>query len=696
MFVIQAAMGIGKTTVIAREIAQANGLREYYAPTHGLANEVKEKILQLNPSLRVVVIAGRSHPGADGNPLCRKHKLAEGVARAGGDVYGSICSKKRVVAKTTAFERCQYYTACPYIAQFRPADVTIYPHAYLPLRRMKLEPAVPDIAVIDESFYSSCIEVVDVPIRLLRAPFLDQSTAHVLAQVEHALVRELPLLTYLRETGAYAEEWVAAWKSISTGAHISPAMGASEQKRALPQLRERSLLKALFHIVFVEMGHGRRGSQGILYSAESQMVKVHITKRIVRFDERTYGPPGKVARLIHIDGSADDRIIQQWFPGARTTRISAPRNARVVQVSSTRCSTTSLSPRRNSDASSKKVARRRLRQLEAFIARKAVQHPKVLVVGPQEITGNPKTKVRPLIRVPANADLAHFNAIRGIDRWKDHDAIILIGRNEPPIEVAEEIARCVFLTDYEPLKFAEEWTTEPRGYRLKKGRQGVSVITHPDSRIQAILEQLREAESVQAIDRLRLIHSTTTKAVYILSNIPLDIDVDELVTWDELMEGARLEQAWNALPDVMPLQPDWLARRFPRLWKTPDAAKADVRRWLKECQITNNIHISNLTLFKHQYRTARSLSGGSRQRAWSVFLSRETDAEQTRACLEGLLGFPVELRPVSRGDLPTAAGDQASAPPAAITSSSSSVIASSRAILTRASPESTTRLVPCA
>jgi hypothetical protein len=71
-----------------------------------------------------------------------------------------------------------------------------------------------------------------------------------------------------------------------------------------------------------------------------------------------------------------------------------------------------------------------------------------------------------------------------------------------------------------------------------------------------VVEQVREAEMVQAVDRLRLIHSPREKTVVILCNIPLDLPVDELVTWRELAGDDRLEEApalceengWDALP----------------------------------------------------------------------------------------------------------------------------------------------------
>ena len=89
--------------------------------------------------------------------------------------------------------------------------------------------------------------------------------------------------------------------------------------------------------------------------------------------------------------------------------------------------------------------------------------------------------------------------------------------------------------------------------------QSVKVKVHPDRRVQAVVEQAREAEMLQAIDRLRLIHSPRKKIVCILCNIPLDIPVDELVTWKQLTGDRRLNDALAACDardwDTLPLAP---------------------------------------------------------------------------------------------------------------------------------------------
>ena len=85
---------------------------------------------------------------------------------------------------------------------------------------------------------------------------------------------------------------------------------------------------------------------------------------------------------------------------------------------------------------------------------------------------------------------------------------------------------------------------------------------------------------LQAIDRLRLIHAERRKTVYILCNIPLDVPVDELLTWKQLIGNDRLRTAIGQCDvrgwDALPLAAKELNAGFPGLWESRKAAQ----RWL--------------------------------------------------------------------------------------------------------------------
>jgi hypothetical protein len=118
---------------------------------------------------------------------------------------------------------------------------------------------------------------------------------------------------------------------------------------------------------------------------------------------------------------------------------------------------------------------------------------------------------------------------------------------------------------------------QTRGYGVRDGSSVAGKVwVHPDPRVQAVIEQVRERETAQAIDRLRLIHRTVPARVIVLSNAVLDLTVDHLVTWKEIMPS-RFEQAAARGP-AMPLSASELARCFPDLWETEAVAKKDLQR----------------------------------------------------------------------------------------------------------------------
>lgn len=156
-----------------------------------------------------------------------------------------------------------------------------------------------------------------------------------------------------------------------------------------------------------------------------------------------------------------------------------------------------------------------------------------------------------------NFKMEWFGNLRGNDRYKHTKALVVAGRLQPSTDVLEDTARAIFGLDGAEMQFlpriwneetgrfqAEGMPTENRPIRGKNGSYVmVPVQYHPDSRINIILEQIRESEISQVISRVRPVHRADENPceVVILSNVPVPgVEVDEFITYKN----------WFAMDDV--------------------------------------------------------------------------------------------------------------------------------------------------
>ena len=102
----------------------------------------------------------------------------------------------------------------------------------------------------------------------------------------------------------------------------------------------------------------------------------------------------------------------------------------------------------------------------------------------------------------------------------------------------------------------------------------VDVSVHPDPRAQALLEQVRERELEQAVARLRLVHRDRPATVYLLSNIPLNLEVTTVTTWNALARDREAE-ACHRWAGVWLASASERAKAAPDLWATAEAAETD-------------------------------------------------------------------------------------------------------------------------
>jgi hypothetical protein len=228
------------------------------------------------------------------------------------------------------------------------------------------------------------------------------------------------------------------------------------------------------------------------------------------------------------------------------------------------------------------------------------------------------------------AKVIHFGSLRGLDHYKDYDTVVIIGRNQPNVQALEKEARALYWDSEDSLGLITQdkggfrnLLEDKRGYRVRSGlHEEVGVHVHPDQDVQAILEQIRECESTQAIDRLRHVRASQDsekKRVFILSNVVLDITVDHLWKWGELQRSMAL---WEEADGLLPLNKKHLMARCPSVSSESTATTriAEIRR----CRPLMELLISPIVFEYYSYRAK-----GQRVASEALVASDYTNPKET-------------------------------------------------------------------
>ena len=251
-----------------------------------------------------------------------------------------------------------------------------------------------------------------------------------------------------------------------------------------------------------------------------------------------------------------------------------------------------------------------------------------------------------------------MNGLRGVDV-----EVIQIGRNQAPLEAVEDMAAALWWNSPDELVSLDGGRLQDaeRGHRMADGSLGGRIFkeaVHPEPKVQAIMEQGRERQAVQGIDRIRPVRAVEPKRVWILCDLPMPITVDELVTWDGLLLRARLatELATNG---VLPLSAKHIAQYKPRLF-TPGIAEGQnptvraVQIALAKARLTLKAHRNDPTNylvdpFRCAFALFRTRAGGPERLALIWRDCADPKAALTQALGEVVKEFRFETETVQPG-----------------------------------------------
>lgn len=533
--------GTGKSTLTIDQLI-ALGLRvEFYVPNHALGEEAIVRLLQRHGHhVDVVAIYGRNHDGVGGS-VCHKHEAVEALADKGiHSVFGLLCKAGKDV-------ECEHFGNCLWMSQNDPRQLKFLPHVMLPLPRSAFDKQTPDVVVIDEDFLQHAVSKGEWPLDALLT-----SGEPLLEEIAVTLTKGQPLLPRLRRKFGDLKAEIEGIEAPEPWLpKIDPLMGSKESLRVVKSFKPASIpdFTLLLTVLQEALEAEIEETQGIWYDRSKKVVKA----ASLRPFERIEGIPTLI-----LDGTMNIDAIRRLFPTVEYHRIDIRRRYQgpTIQVYDTALSKASLLHADHYTDDSRDWKERRKQRVERRIRALYRELGPGLIVGPKRYMKQ--------LEVPEECDVAHFGNLRGQNAWEELTWVVVIGRNEPWAMDIEEMARAFWGNDPEPLQLPGQFDLTERGYRLRSGQHvGIGVWEHPDDRVNGFLHLVRESESIQAIDRLRMIHGAREgqkplRTIYLVSNLPLDLEIDRLITMDHWLTDHPLEVIWKKERGTLSMSSKWL------------------------------------------------------------------------------------------------------------------------------------------
>jgi len=374
-------------------------------------------------------------------------------------------------------------------------------------------------SVIDERVWPEVVRVRQVSLEDLVSDQDSQGIKKLKGEVAQSIIEKKDILSSIT---ASLEEVTAMRKSLQRQAPdtlFHPQSSPDTIRKALEEIKRSDPTYILLKLIETDISNGRTHSDAI--EVVKGGLRLHYLKKIGK---------GQVkGRILIFDADASKRLNERIFQRNFEYReIKVPRHLEVLQVSDRTFSRVSLFPLAKASGEEKRQRKMSRFGYEVFEYLRTVATPETLVVSYKELADLLRETRQP------GDDLGgveHFGALRGIDEHKGRETVIVVGRNQPSDRDLASYARCFYGQDQDPLVFRPS---------LEPGQMPTG--PEPDERIQELLEQIREAESMQALARLRDVQSDTPKKVILLSSLPLPGLEIESVTWKELREEAGIER----------------------------------------------------------------------------------------------------------------------------------------------------------
>ncbi len=238
----------------------------------------------------------------------------------------------------------------------------------------------------------------------------------------------------------------------------------------------------------------------------------------------------------------------------------------------------------------------------------------------------------------------HFNAIAGLDGFRDVRSLFVIGR---PLPDARELRDAALALTGRAIP-EESGQVETRGALMDDGSgSAMNVRAYRDPDLEALRVAVTEAEIIQAIGRGRGVNRTADRplTVFLLADVATPLPITNMARWSDIRLGVLARMASRG---AVLLGATDASRVYPDLFPTADAARMAIQRSAREGGDFPNIPLSIVPLgdcsgnrlVEVTYRPEGR--GQQSRRAWVA----ESRLDGLKAWLEEVLATTVNVQVV--------------------------------------------------
>ena len=498
---------------------------EYFVPTQKLQSELFSRMVAAGiPADNIQIILGI------------KHFLEEDCIHADlikfrmemGYSFSDICKVKK--------RKCENFNECPYQKQFlSTAKIKILAHNYLFLSWKRY--IFPGLVIIDEDFSEVGFFEKTIPIQWIKdASYL----APLEIQLFINLVEQKNIMLHFADN-CDSFSFAPALEKI-----IKRTSKRKNKRKPCPPIEH---LKALIFIVRTldalwqeNCKHPRKNFTNalqVLSMEETNHLKLTCRNEMIFHlaKKDRDGPPPTPPLITMINADANKTILAAHFPHTRIkfSVANLQKKATFVQIAQF----------------GKTYSRTAIVEERFSVPPKAFLDTvynfyrlglRVLTVTYQPVIQWIQKNHPDLIREGFFDWLYWGGPIRGLDAFKGHDVVIAFGRPRPPDEAILDKTRALFFDTEKPFDSAIEYKQELRAINCLRHDgffPAMPCQVPKDPRIAAVLAHATEADTIQALDRLRLVHTTQEKLCILWTTAPIDCPIDHALREMDILQASN-------------------------------------------------------------------------------------------------------------------------------------------------------------